>query len=305
MDKAIKEYTAKKLIAFSVNIEQEFKENQKIWKKKPTMPFNWQNFDKSKLKKDYNGLALITGKKNNIVVIDIDNISHWEKLLKENNKKEPVTVKAESGSGGIHLYFKYTDDLENITSKDHKFGKEYDIDLKSNGKCIYVSPTKYYNKNLNKEVSYVWKKSILDSEPIEMPDWLKKLLFKHQEIKKEIKKEELQNIEIDDDDAKLNFTINDIETIVNMLSESRCDSYNDWISVGMCLHNIDSKYLLIWIKWSQKNNKYHEGDCEEKWKSFKKDKTGLKIGSLLMWIKNDNGKQYDDFMRKKKNEHYD
>jgi P4 family phage/plasmid primase-like protien len=307
MDKAIKEYNSKNLIAFSVNIEQEFKENQKVWKKKPTMPFNWQNLDKAKFKKDYNGIALLTGKKNNIVVIDIDNISHWEKLLKENNAKEPVTVKAESGSGGIHLYFKYTNDLENITSKDHKFGKEYDIDLKSNGGCIYVSPTKYHNNNLNKEVSYIWKKSILDYDPIEIPDWLKKLLFKHQEIKKETKKEkkleikqELQNIEIDDEDTKLNFTINDIELIVNMLAESRCDCYNDWISVGMCLNNIDSKYLLIWIKWSQQNNKYCEGDCEEKWKSFKREKSGLKIGSLLMWAKNDNIKLYEDFMRKKK-----
>lgn len=54
----------------------------------------------------YNGLALITGKVNNIIVVDIDNIEHWNKFLEENDRDEPNTVKAISGSGGVHLYFK-------------------------------------------------------------------------------------------------------------------------------------------------------------------------------------------------------
>ena len=82
------------------------------------------------------------------IVIDIDNIEHWKSLLEEHEKEEPNTVKAYSGSGGIHLYFKYNDQLEEITSKDHCFGPDYDIDIKTNGGCIIVPPTKYFNKNL-------------------------------------------------------------------------------------------------------------------------------------------------------------
>ena len=61
-------------------------------------------------------------------------------------------------------------------------------------------------------------------------------------------------------------------------------------NVGLCLYNINSKYLIIWDKWSQKNNKYNENECEQKWNKFKKDKNGLKIGSLLMWAKMDSPK---------------
>jgi hypothetical protein len=85
-----------------------------------------------------------------------------------------------------------------------------------------------------------------------------------------------------------------------MLSFKRCNNYTDWNNVGMCLHNIDNKYLLLWIKWSQVNNKYQEGECDNKWKTFKKDKNGLKIGSLLFWAKNDNDMKYDAFMKNKK-----
>ena len=85
-----------------------------------------------------------------------------------------------------------------------------------------------------------------------------------------------------------------------MLDDSRCDNYDDWINVGLCLYNINPKYFLIWDKWSQKDNKYDEGECEEKWNKFKKNKNGLKIGSLLMWAKMDSPEKYDEFMKKKK-----
>jgi hypothetical protein len=104
-------------------------------------------------------------------------------------------------------------------------------------------------------------------------------------------------------DYKLNYTINDIEILLNMLVESRCENYNEWISVGLCLFNIDRQYLYIWRKWSQKSDKYENGSCESKWKSFKKDKDGLKIGSLLLWAKFDNTEQYDKFIKKKKLNH--
>jgi hypothetical protein len=52
-------------------------------------------------------------------------------------------------------------------------------------------------------------------------------------------------------------------------------------------------YLLLWKKWSQKSKKYDKKVCEEKWKSFSKNKdTGLLIGSLLHWCKLDDNINY-------------
>ena len=110
----------------------------------------------------------------------------------------------------------------------------------------------------------------------------------------------VQNLDIQHEDELLDFTINDIEIIMNTLSLSRCDNYDDWINTGMCLFNIDNKYLILWINWSKKSKKYNEGDCEKKWKTFKKDKNGFKLGSLLLWAKHDNPEKCDEFLKKKK-----
>ncbi len=163
-------------------------------------------------------------------------------------------------------------------------------------------------------MEYKWEKSIFENKPSIVPVWIKNLLL-GKEIEKQKNKSEykgenknvvknniigLSNLVIDDEDTELNFSINDIEAIIEMLNEKRNNNYNDWIRVGMCLYNISPKYLLLWEKWSQQSDKYEEGICEEKWNSFKKDKSGFKIGSLLLWAKNDNQEIYENFMKKKK-----
>jgi len=321
MKNEINKYIEKKLIAFSINIKQKQHKNGNH-KKEIMYPKDWEqstlndNYYNSK----YNGIALLTGKVNNIIVVDVDNIDHWNKLLEDNDVNEPNTVKAISGSGGIHLYFKYSDELNDIKSTSKCFDSEYDIDIRTNGGNIIAPPSSYFNMNLDKQVEYKWEKSIFDHEIKKFPTWMKKILLKNndgEKKKKSLKKiidekndncknnliqkiEELKNIEVDDDDTNLNFTIGDIEILLDMLNINRCDNYTDWINVGLCLHNINNKYLLLWEKWSQISNKYQDGECDKKWDKFKKDKNGLKIGSLLLWAKNDSVDKYDEYMKNKK-----
>jgi P4 family phage/plasmid primase-like protien len=312
MKKEIKKYIDKKLAVFSVNITQK-KHKSGAWKKEINFPQKWTDFTlkSSFYNKDYNGIAILTGKINGIIVIDIDNTAHWKQLLKEQQQSEPKTVKAVSGSGGFHYYFKYDPALENITSKDHCFGKDYDIDIKTNGGCVIAPPTQYYNNNLEKDVEYKWEKSIFDTEMLEVPDWIKELLFvkKIKKVTKKIPKEEnnklveetklkiKENIKEDENTV---FTHDDIEQLVKMLSVKRCENYNDWISVGMCLFNLDITYLHFWRNWSKQSDKYETGTCETKWKSFKKAKDGLKIGTLLLWCREDNKDIYNTFMKRQK-----
>jgi P4 family phage/plasmid primase-like protien len=314
----LKKYKDKKLVLFSVNIEQQKHKNGK-WKKLITYPSKWTEFtlEKTSITKGHNGLALLTGQINNIIVIDIDNTEHWNKLLQKQKQEEPNTVKAISGSGGIHYYFKYEDKFESIKSRDHCFGKEYDIDIKTNGGCIIIPPTNYFNKNLDKNVEYIWEKSIFDNELKPLPNWIQELLLSNKEKNINDKKKnkdkdidsnnnnsdliEVADVEIDPEDEDVDFTVGDIEILVNMLSNERYENYADWIAVGMCLYNINKNYMIIWDKWSQKSDKYEHGSCETKWKSFKKkEKEGLKIGSLLLWAKKDNSLIYETFIKKKK-----
>jgi P4 family phage/plasmid primase-like protien len=312
MKKEIKKYVDKKIICFGIDIEQKQNKN-KVWKKDIKFPPNWTNItiDKLHFNNCNNGLAILTGKINNIMIIDIDNNEHWYNLLKQNEQNEPDTVTVITGSGGKHLYFKYSDELEVITSKDHCFSKEYDIDIKTNGGCVIAPPTNYFNKKFNRDVSYIWKKSIFDFDPIELPAWIKNLLLdkhnnKNFDKDKDKNKNEIANQNnneiVSNDELNIQFNNDELEQLLDILSYFRCDNYNDWINVGICLFNIDVKNLYLWRKFSKKNEKYENDICEEKWDSFKKNKNKneLKLGSLLLWCKTDNKELYDKFMNKKK-----
>ena len=290
---------------FNININQKQSSDGK-YKKDIKYPKDWEKFtvENNYFNEKHNGLAMPTGKINGIIVVDIDNINHWEMFLKDNNKNEPDTVKAISGSGGIHLYFKYTDELEGIKSSAKCFSKEYDIDIRTNGGNIIVPPTSYFNKNKNEIVQYMWEVSIINENLSKFPSWMKDILLKGKTNKIENKpskiNEIISTVEINEEDKNLNFTILEIENLLSMLNSNRSDTYSEWINVGMCLHNINKNYSILWIKWSQNSLKYNDGECDELWKSFKKKDKGLNIGSLLFWTKNDNPDKYDKFIKNKK-----
>jgi P4 family phage/plasmid primase-like protien len=77
-----------------------------------------------------------------------------------------------------------------------------------------------------------------------------------------------------------------IEKLVDILDPKRADKYDDWIRVGWCLRNIDHRLLNKWIQFSQKSEKYTEGECERFWNMMRDD--GLGLGTLCMWVRQDN-----------------
>ena len=88
-----------------------------------------------------NALGFLCGKTNNVIVIDVDSISDWQKLLDEVDEQEPSTVKQTTANGDFHLFFKYKPHYNIIKGKDHYFGPNYTVDVQTNGKIIYVDPT--------------------------------------------------------------------------------------------------------------------------------------------------------------------
>ena len=61
-------------------------------------------------------------------------------------------------------------------------------------------------------------------------------------------------------------------------------SYEDWMFVGMALHDAQSKGELPggferWQSWSQNDQRYKPNDCKKKWKSFTLEK-GVTLGTL-------------------------
>lgn len=121
---------------------------------------------------------------------------------------------------------------------------------------------------------------------------------------KQIDNEVKEIIDYNDDEKKdsdnIKYSAKQIEKFVNLLSKRRCDEYEDWINVGICLHNINPNYCYIWDRWSEQSLKYKEGECEERWNTFHNKKNGLSIGSLLRWCKEDNEEKYNQIMSENK-----
>jgi hypothetical protein len=77
------------------------------------------------------------------------------------------------------------------------------------------------------------------------------------------------------------------------VKKSRADNYEEWVEVGFALHTgFDGSQagLSLWDMWSSKSEKYQNGECAKKWKSFdttRDDKVSLK--RLFEIAKSDSG----------------
>lgn len=58
------------------------------------------------------------------------------------------------------------------------------------------------------------------------------------------------------------------QRLVQSLSDSRADNYEDWITVGMACSTLGPMGLAIWKEFSKRSPKYREGECDAKWRGF-------------------------------------
>ena len=79
---------------------------------------------------------------------------------------------------------------------------------------------------------------------------------------------------------KLRFRDSDIENMLSFLNPDI--PHGDWVKVGMALH-ADGRDIRIWVSWSSKGKKFKLGECEKKWRSFKRE--GITIGTLVNMAK--------------------
>ena len=86
-----------------------------------------------------------------------------------------------------------------------------------------------------------------------------------------------------EDEGKKNLS-EDAKKLVKLLATWRADDYHAWMETGFCLYNINTGLKDTWIEFSQRSDKYRDGDCD-RWDTF--EKGNLNIGSLHRWARND------------------
>lgn len=150
--------------------------NIPMFEKKPIIK-DWPNKTKT-IPPNYinNNIGILTGKINNIIVLDIDikddGMKFWNII--KNNYNDIITPLVKSPGGSLHYYFKYDKDIPN-TIRIKIDNKRIGWDIKSD-KSIITSPPSIY-PNTNKK--YKWLIKLDDTKIKKMPIWLKKYILDH------------------------------------------------------------------------------------------------------------------------------
>lgn len=146
--------------------------------KKVLIP-NWQNKTETVVPHYLTpNIGILTGKKNNLLVLDIDikddGIKLWNEISKMHSEIKTPTVKSPGGS--LHFYFKYNSKIPNM-NRILVNNKKYGWDIKSDGSIITSPPGLYPNSKQR----YQWlpNKSLNDLKPISIPKWLEMYILNH------------------------------------------------------------------------------------------------------------------------------
>ena len=113
--------------------------------------------------------------------------------------------------------------------------------------------------------------------PPEMPEWLYAEIEKAYPSNKYKKKPKsgilTQQINLSYEEGsefQKKELLSEAKIYLEFLSEDRAIDYEEWITIGMSLHQIDDSLLESWITWSEQAPNFQEGVCESKWHTFER-----------------------------------
>ena len=253
----------------------------KFPKKDVRLPKNWPNFTRSQYSNERN-YAILTGKTNDIIVIDIDNKDpEFSGLVwfqsKFGNIKELDTLVTETINKGFHVYFKYTELIKSRLNID-----DLHIDILADKRCVYEGYG--YNIVCNKVIRE------LTSSEIDT-------LTTERNLDLDVD-QDLETIHIDINNNTL-LSHKQLEKILSGLSISRVDNREDWLRVGYYLTNYpDGK--AIFESWSKRSKKYNSERHEYDWESLLTGESQINLGTIMLFLKEDNPKLFDTIVRDNK-----
>lgn len=113
--------------------------------------------------------------------------------------------------------------------------------------------------------------------PPELPEWLYAAIakaFPTNKYRKPVTTGVVtQNINLSYEEGskyKQEETINEAKVYLEHLDLERAVDYEEWLAVGMALHQVDECLLESWIEWSSQADNFQPGACEDKWRTFER-----------------------------------
>jgi hypothetical protein len=221
-------------------------------------------FDKQDKNKNY---GLLTGKINNLLVLDIDvkdnGLEEWKKYVQR--KGEPKTITITTPSGGFHYYFLYHSSnhadeqlLRNYLHTQTKL-RNAGLDIRSDGGYV-VGPNSKINHKTYTYVNHS-DKDQLQEIPTDLLLWLLEGYTKEGETKKEPTPQKTQK-DLQKDLVSLVSDEKIIE-LLQLLPNEFCDNYLKWLSVTNVLKGLNKQDL--WNTFSRKSKKYNRSNNINIW----------------------------------------
>jgi len=111
--------------------------------------------------------------------------------------------------------------------------------------------------------------------PPELPEWLYRAIAAayptHKYRKKASSGVVTQQVNLsyeEDSEYQKEQTAEDAKLYLKNLNKERAVDYEEWLTIGMALHQVDETFLEEWIEWSKQAPNFEEGICEQKWDTF-------------------------------------
>lgn len=114
-------------------------------------------------------IGVCTGAVSNIFVLDVDGDEGLQSLsaLEKRHGTLPLTLEADTGSGGKHYYFKWPREMD-IRNSVKQLGAG--LDIRGNGGYVVAPPSLHPNGN-----QYEWS-ALSGDQPVDAPKWLLELI---------------------------------------------------------------------------------------------------------------------------------
>lgn len=113
--------------------------------------------------------------------------------------------------------------------------------------------------------------------PPEMPDWLYQAIAKAFPTNKYRKPVTggiiTQQVNISYEEGskfQVEEILNEARVYLAHLDLERAVDYEEWLAIGMALHQVDDSLLPDWVEWSAQAPNFQSGVCEDKWRTFER-----------------------------------
>ena len=239
----------------------------KLVKNEKTPACKWKNNNHFKdIDSELYNVGLITGKLNDIIVLDVDTKDNGiEEMQKYYDQYGEIpTLKQISPNGGYHLFFKYTssneDDqyiINNFLLNSSKY-RNAGLDIRSNGGYIVVEPSCLHTKKYQ---------FVNEHEIIEIPhNLIEFLLIGYEPKKQNIEKLNRVGINLNQHHFKYDITDNEINQLLLKLDDTYCNETKKWLIITQVLKGLDK--FQIWNDWSSMSELYNKESNLKIWNSI-------------------------------------